>query len=615
MALNQPCAKYSYLATPAGPRTIPDAPPKDEESPADYNAGGYLQVNLRDTFKDGRYVVVRKLGWGHFSTVWLVKDIQDHRHSALKVVKSAGRYAETARDEIKLLSQVRDESPEHPGRDHVVTFLDSFSHVGPEGVHICMVFEPLGENLLALIERHKKTGVAPALVKVVAKQILLGLEYLHDECDLIHTDIKPENIMVSIPDVEAYIQEELSKSPSPTSRKVGVPPRQLGRAGLTIPRYSTGRERHVQIFESQPLTSPSSLSSYSAASSLNVQNGLQMSRMTSIHSIVDLMDKKRLTKQGSTSFHSGGSTPDLSTGSSEGSDGSRLATSSLAASFSNETSLTSVAKLTSEVNKLSIMTRQCHDGMCACICQEASVDKEVMSEAAGPHAHQQLSKPHTGPSLLSQTAPHDLHSNIISESVHSTHHSPSPPPTPSPPPSALPLVFKIADLGNATPSHRHYTEDIQTRQYRSPEVILGRTDWLATADIWSAACVIFELLTAEYLFDPQSQGGVFGKDDDHMAQIIELLGNFDAEVKFGGRFSRELFDSTGALRYIRTLKPWPLKRVMVEKYAWSEQDAEALCEFLEPMLVIDHRKRKHARDMKEHKWLDVDLSSPELVGW
>lgn len=59
------------------------------------------------------------------------------------------------------------------------------------------------------------------------------------------------------------------------------------------------------------------------------------------------------------------------------------------------------------------------------------------------------------------------------------------------------------------------------------------------------ACVIFELLTAEYLFDPQSQGGVFGKDDDHMAQIIELMGDFDADVKFGGRFSRELFDSTG----------------------------------------------------------------------
>jgi len=127
--------------------------------------------------------------------------------------------------------------------------------------------------------------------------------------------------------------------------------------------------------------------------------------------------------------------------------------------------------------------------------------------------------------------------------------------------------------------------------------------------------VIFELLSAEYLFDPQSQGGVFGKDDDHMAQIIELLGDFEAEVKFGGRFSRELFDSTGALRYIRSLKPWPLKRVMVEKYLWSEEDADAVSAFLEPMLTINHRKRKHARDMKDHKWLEVDMSTPELWNW
>ena len=35
---------------------------KDEESPADYNAGGYLPVKVNDTFKQGRYRVVRKLG-------------------------------------------------------------------------------------------------------------------------------------------------------------------------------------------------------------------------------------------------------------------------------------------------------------------------------------------------------------------------------------------------------------------------------------------------------------------------------------------------------------------------------------------------------------------------
>jgi len=87
-----------------------------------------------------------------------------------------------------------DANPSHIGRDHVVSFLDSFQHCAPENIHVCIVFEPLGENLLALIERHKTTGVPVPLVKVIAKQVLLGLQYLHDEADLVHTDIKPENI-------------------------------------------------------------------------------------------------------------------------------------------------------------------------------------------------------------------------------------------------------------------------------------------------------------------------------------------------------------------------------------------------------------------------------------
>jgi len=56
-------------------------------------------------------------------------------------------------------------------------------------------------------------------------------------------------------------------------------------------------------------------------------------------------------------------------------------------------------------------------------------------------------------------------------------------------------------------------------------------------------------MTAEYLFDPHGQGELFTKDDDHMAQIIELLGDFPLEAKMGGKYSRELFDHTGSVIY------------------------------------------------------------------
>ena len=130
---------------------------------------------------------------------------------------------------------------------------------------------------------------------------------------------------------------------------------------------------------------------------------------------------------------------------------------------------------------------------------------------------------------------------------------------------------------------------------------------------------MFELLTAEYLFEPQSQGQVFSKDDDHLAQIIELLGDVPQLVKQGGRYSRELFDHTGALRYIKQLKPWPFSRVMREKYLFEPAEADVLCSFLEPMLALDMRERASAGRMANHPWLDVDWNEEaatlESVVW
>lgn len=46
----------------------------EDEGTEDYRRGGYHAVRIGDTFKNGRYIVQTKLGWGHFSTVWLAWD-------------------------------------------------------------------------------------------------------------------------------------------------------------------------------------------------------------------------------------------------------------------------------------------------------------------------------------------------------------------------------------------------------------------------------------------------------------------------------------------------------------------------------------------------------------
>ena len=67
--------------------------------------GGYHPVLVGEIYQE-RYCILRKVGWGHFSTVWLGWDLNTASFAALKVVKSARHYTETAIDEIKLLKSV-----------------------------------------------------------------------------------------------------------------------------------------------------------------------------------------------------------------------------------------------------------------------------------------------------------------------------------------------------------------------------------------------------------------------------------------------------------------------------------------------------------------------------
>ena len=197
------------------------------------------------------------------------------------------------------------------------------------------------------------------------------------------------------------------------------------------------------------------------------------------------------------------------------------------------------------------------------------------------------------------------------------------------------ISVKIADLGNACWVNHHFTNDIQTRQYRSPEVILG-AKWGASTDVWSMAAMVgvvwsedmwrcsqltfaaqqtFELITGDYLFDPQS-GTKYGKDDDHIAQIIELLGPFPKSLCLSGKWSQEIFNRKGELRNIHRLRHWALSDVLKEKYHFKEDEGKRIADFLTPMLELVPERRANAGGMAGHAWLDdtAGMSGVKLEG-
>lgn len=189
----------------------------DDEGTDGYRKGGYHVVTVGEVY-NGRYCVLAKLGWGHFSTVWLCQDGQSEHFVAMKVQKSAPNYQEAAYDEIELLSEAA--NPAGGGRQEwekaqsqgyladilprcpftgVVTLVDQFEHNGPNGKHVCMVFETMGPNVLALIKRYDFKGIPLDITRKVAAHTLIGLDYLHRICGIIHTDLKPENVLVGCP--------------------------------------------------------------------------------------------------------------------------------------------------------------------------------------------------------------------------------------------------------------------------------------------------------------------------------------------------------------------------------------------------------------------------------
>lgn len=113
---------------------------------------------------------------------------------ALKIQKSAAEFAESARHEIGVLSAIAEGDPSNSRS--IVRLLDSFKHSGPNGQHICLVVEFLGDSLLRLIRYNRYKGLGLNRVREICRSILSGLDYLHREVGIIHTDLKPENVLL-----------------------------------------------------------------------------------------------------------------------------------------------------------------------------------------------------------------------------------------------------------------------------------------------------------------------------------------------------------------------------------------------------------------------------------
>ena len=65
------------------------------------------------------------------------------------------------------------------------------------------------------------------------------------------------------------------------------------------------------------------------------------------------------------------------------------------------------------------------------------------------------------------------------------------------------------------------------------------------------------MITGDFLFEPR-KGANYDKDEDHLAQMMELLGRMPKNMALSGKNANEFFDKSGGLKNIRGLNYWPL---------------------------------------------------------
>lgn len=158
-------------------------------------------------------------------------------------------------------------------------------------------------------------------------------------------------------------------------------------------------------------------------------------------------------------------------------------------------------------------------------------------------------------------------------------------------------ILKLADFGLARfYAKRHqldYTNRVVTIWYRSPELLLGETQYGPACDIWSAACVMMEIFVRNAVFPGD------GTEANQLERIYAVLGTP----------SQAEWSDIVEMAWFELLRPqFKVKRTFEEKF--RGRLSPAAFELLESMFRYDPAKRPTASEVLAHPYFTTEDPPP-----
>lgn len=450
-----------------------------------------------------RYIIIKFISYGTFSNVYLAFDTHNISFVVIKIQEP--KYYSDALEEFTYMKKIC--TSNHP---NIVQLLDSFTIEINSRKQFCFVLELLGPDLHTVLNQYERLSLPQT--KSIIKQLVTAMSFL-SHSNVIHTDLKPENIMFSKPTSEIQtICDWFMNTFNPQERideiKKDFPPDFDSRS------LNAQRKFRKNLKLKAPKRFADSIKS-------------QLSQFIYSREFIDDSD----------------------------SDSDYDSDNECDNEFDNFRD--------SSDNKLDTHPDNESDG-----------ESDTHSESDSGSDSGSDSETYSETESIK-------HKYNIDEN----------------------FTIKLVDFGLCINSDT-IPYRVQTRHYRSPEVILEDESANEKIDIWSVGCITYEILTGLCLIDIETMGETHSADLLHMSKIFSIIGKMPLDLATNCELSEDFFDNRGRVKKHKKIDYLDLNEELYRYSDLSPEDSISTTTFIKDCCNYYIKQRPSADQLLLHPWLN-----------